>query len=239
MAEVTLHRGDLKSLSFPPFCIRCGRRSVGLVTHTFWWTDDELGPFAGLLALLLRRRLSIAVPVCKRHKAMWWWRNLLIFSPIFFLASLLAIHYSQNGEAITLSMLAVFALCTLGFIVSFICLLFGLWRHLAVRASYLDLRTAVLTGVSPKFVDEFQPTEKVLDEAPPVPEQQTIGTEPPGLFRWGFGFFVLGVSTFILPLFGLQWRPMNNIGDARTTVALAMIGGGALLMIIERIRKKR
>ncbi|HSI36469.1 MAG: hypothetical protein ACAI43_22830 [Phycisphaerae bacterium] len=56
------------------------------------------------------------------------------------------------------------------------------------------------------------------------------------MMRFGVFLLILGIGSFVLPLFDVQFKIMAVFGEAQPIVAGAMIGLGALLLYAGRVR---
>lgn len=57
--------------------------------------------------------------------------------------------------------------------------------------------------------------------------------------RWGALLIVIGVGSFILPLFGLQFRAINaGGGDPSSSGVLFIVAGGALFFIGQALERR-
>jgi hypothetical protein len=50
---------------------------------------------------------------------------------------------------------------------------------------------------------------------------------------WGIWMVILGVGSFVLPFFGLQFMLLDLLGTARPIVAIVMIIAGGLLIYFD------
>ena len=51
--------------------------------------------------------------------------------------------------------------------------------------------------------------------------------------RFGVMLLILGIGSFILPLFGMQFRLLAIFGDAQPIVALVMAALGGVLLFLQ------
>lgn len=49
---------------------------------------------------------------------------------------------------------------------------------------------------------------------------------------------ILGAGSFMLPLFGLQFRLLDLFGDSQQIVAIVMVIAGVALLVVDRMRAK-
>lgn len=57
--------------------------------------------------------------------------------------------------------------------------------------------------------------------------------------RIGTYLLILGVGAFILPMFGLQFRLLNALGDSQTIVAGVLAAAGVVLIAVGVIRSRQ
>ena len=49
---------------------------------------------------------------------------------------------------------------------------------------------------------------------------------------------VLGIGSFILPFFGLQFRLLNLLGDAQPIVSIGLALVGGVLLVVQVVRSR-
>src|SRR5262245_34396709 len=106
MAELVLYYDDLKEVHLPQLCMRCGEPSCTVVQYCFQWAPPALGLFGGLFALaFLQRRITVPIPLCRRHRYMWLkrrlWIGLGLFGPVMCVLAIFLVAYfsgQQRGQ---------------------------------------------------------------------------------------------------------------------------------------------
>jgi hypothetical protein len=145
----------------PPVCMRCGARATVFQDRTFTWTPQWIGALAFLLPvcivlmIVLRKRLTVAVPLCRRHQNHWRWRFwfLLGSAAVVGLAELVgagllvALSARDNDPAGGLVCCGcVFLL--LGWLITV-----GILQSTGIRPLDISDHGISLSGVSQRFVD--------------------------------------------------------------------------------------
>ena len=79
MATVTLDRDECDEGFLPPVCIRCGEAATSVRNQHYQWVPPAIHltmifcvPYL-ILLLVMRKKMTVALPVCDRHR--WIWRG--------------------------------------------------------------------------------------------------------------------------------------------------------------------
>jgi hypothetical protein len=82
MASVRLHCTEVKEGSLPLVCAKCGEPAESTVRKKFSWCPPWVLAtiLIGLLvwvvlSIIMTKRMTVAVPLCERHKNHWSWRT--------------------------------------------------------------------------------------------------------------------------------------------------------------------
>jgi hypothetical protein len=117
------------------------------------------------------------------------------------------------------------------------------WRSLAIRAVEMDNEHIVLDGVSERFVQAMRERRGLSrSRAMDVSLSPSAGGEgqpTPGLRGWGFALLALGVGAMVLPLLGLQFRALAQLGDGARVLGGLLAVIGTVLLIVASFRVKR
>ena len=160
MAKIRVYRREAGGKYFPRVCMKCGREADCDVPNTFTWMPSWV-PFLILLglapwlivALVTRRTMRVAAPMCRGHA--WHWRNRtlyvwlgLVFWVGYFVA-LFAFGDRLPEDAKTPAVLAgifggLFWLVTA-----------AVYSNSAIKASLINDRGAELVNVNRDFADEW------------------------------------------------------------------------------------
>lgn len=69
------HLGTDAGVPFPPFCVKCGAPSTAPLERSYYWHEPWVYLFIlpglliyAILALAVRRRLNVIVPLCAEHR---------------------------------------------------------------------------------------------------------------------------------------------------------------------------
>jgi hypothetical protein len=133
-----------------------------------------------------------------------------------------------------------------GFALSLVYLAYTIinWRELAIRAVLIDENYVALTGVSETFVEAFEapvnpaPAGFVEEPGRHRTEERSEKTareefvEKRRKHRRGKGavFLLLGVVSFLLPIAGIQFRALDNLGEMRPYFSGALVVVGLYLL---------
>lgn len=90
MAKIRVYRDESDGERFPRLCMRCGQPTRDSVTQKFAWNPPWVPVLilAGLLPYLLvaivtRKTMRIAAPMCGRHRGHWRVRQLYVVLGLF------------------------------------------------------------------------------------------------------------------------------------------------------------
>ncbi|MFO0936928.1 MAG: hypothetical protein U0798_10485 [Gemmataceae bacterium] len=196
MANLKLFRDECQDGFLPHRCMRCGAPTNETVTRTFTWSSPYwylllcvgIGIVIVLIIrLLLAKRMTVDVPLCRRHRHHWTKGSAII---LFFIIADVAVLFiggsmldQQNRQSFDIFYLSFFALC----LVSFVVIIITLIRQ--IRAVRIDDVTIELSGVNAEFKEEVKQLQKEADEAyreaqkrrsmNPSPAQQPIILDEP------------------------------------------------------------
>jgi hypothetical protein len=119
MPQIRLDLDEVEE-GLPEVCMRCGAPATVFKDKVFAWTPQWIGltapvlPLCIVLAIVLRKRVKVSVPLCRRHQNHWAWRIWFILASAGVLGLacaagiglLVALHPDDNDP--------VFALVCLG-----------------------------------------------------------------------------------------------------------------------------
>jgi hypothetical protein len=155
-------RLDLEEVEegLPPVCMRCGASAAVFKDKVFAWTPQWIGltapvlPLCIVLAIVLRKRVKVSVPLCRRHQNHWGWRIWFILASAGVLGLvcaagiglLVALHPDDNDPA--------FALVCLGGAVLFLAWLItaAILQSTTIRPLDVTEYGITLASVSQPFV---------------------------------------------------------------------------------------
>jgi hypothetical protein len=113
-------------MAMPPMCVKCGEPSTGTLAKSFYWHAPWLYVFIvfglilyAILAIIVRKRLDLKVPLCTRHRRRR--RNAILLAWFLFLGgiglpiALSAAGVDPGGSAFLVMPLAVLAAIFVGF----------------------------------------------------------------------------------------------------------------------------
>ena len=91
MAKIRVYRDERDGEQFPDICMRCGAEVDQLLSVRFAWMPGwaHLFIFAGALpwllaCLILRKSMTVEVPVCRDHANAWRNRRLFLYLGLLF-----------------------------------------------------------------------------------------------------------------------------------------------------------
>jgi hypothetical protein len=169
MPSIRLDRFEASEL--PPVCIRCGGSATLHKDKSFSWYPPwvavlilaGLAPYL-IVAIILTKRMTVAAPLCDRHKGHWFWRTFLIVASFLGLVGLFVLFIvfavqSQPGARDT-DMLAGIACAgaAVGFLFWVIAAI--VLQMTAIRPTEITDHTITLTGVAPDFIDAVRADRK-------------------------------------------------------------------------------
>jgi hypothetical protein len=162
MATVRLEGWEDRGFDLPPVCMKCGAPATQFKERTFSWHSQwvyvlllaGLVPFV-IIALVLTKRMRVAVPFCDAHAGHWWKRNLFIVGGLLLLIAMLIFGAVRSGPGGNDSLSRALLIAVgIGFLV---------WIVLAIIVSLTMIRpteitanSITLTAVSPAFVDAVE-----------------------------------------------------------------------------------
>jgi hypothetical protein len=173
MARARLGRYEIEDYELPPVCAKCGARSAVRPPKTFSWHPSWVivTILLGLLvyvvlALVLTKRMTVPLPLCKRHRSYWRNRALFVYGGLAGLA-LLAVGGGVLGSLLddgggSSPYLPIFM--SVG-------LLFVLWVFAAailqgssIRPAEITDRSITLIGLSEDFIEAVRDDRRHSDE---------------------------------------------------------------------------
>ena len=219
MADLVLWRDALPDKRFPPLCMRCGAPSGVVVEHCFLWArGDAVGLWGSLFNLARQDRATVKVPLCERHRNIFRRRTFLvalaIIGPLAFLVGMILLARLAGplppGGRHPPAIDRVEGILTIGFGLSLVYVLFAMfsWRGLAIRAVEIDENYVALTGVSEAFVVAVEgPADTAREEFVEKRRRRRRGE--------GAALLAFGVVSFLLPIAGIKFRPLDALGELR------------------------
>jgi hypothetical protein len=171
MASLTLDRDECAEGFLPPVCVRCGEAATGTRSQTFQWSPPILfllffvcTPLCILLFLLLRKRMTVALPLCDRHRGMWVRRQIAMVAGILSMVAGIWVGATFGREIDRLlhfdstTPIAIFGGVMAGV------LLVGIAGFGAIRATRITTDTITLKGVSPAFAETVEQYRILLED---------------------------------------------------------------------------
>ena len=174
MSSIRVYRDEANGKMFPDLCIRCGAEAELTQRKKFVYTPPWVHVFilAGLLpwallAMLLRKEMTIRVPLCRQHK--WHWHGRILFA----IGGLFAIIFSGIGAIVIATEVKGVDLdgpLIFGFIALFIGWLVGVVvsNNTCIRPKEITNRWADLIGVSEAFAEAWDE----IEPPPPPPRRK-------------------------------------------------------------------
>jgi cytochrome c-type biogenesis protein CcmH len=77
--------------------------------------------------------------------------------------------------------------------------------------------------------DEIE--RRLLDDVPALPDRPERSLSRRSLDIWGAWLIFLAVASFVLPLFGLQFRVITLLDNAQPAIGMLLVGMGSLLLL--------
>jgi hypothetical protein len=110
MAEIRLGRYEIESRALPHVCLKCGAPAAIHKKKKFHWHPAWVNLFVffgllpcAILMIVLRKSMTVPVPLCERHKNHWLWRQVVgIGGVVLLLVGLfggLALNSARGNEA--------------------------------------------------------------------------------------------------------------------------------------------
>jgi hypothetical protein len=154
MARVRLSMKNLQSADLPPVCVICGRAADLSLRKTFQWRPQRLFTASIVRMLLLctivswpilfvisetrKRRATVDLPICRRHRRYWIWRSFWILAPLLVLVA-------STLVATVLVLLGVIPLAGIYSVVVSLIMIFIVWAVAALIAEQTGLRAIEIT----------------------------------------------------------------------------------------------
>ena len=109
MAELQMRESETGEEHMPDVCMACGGPAETHIRRRFSWYPSWVvltvfiaAPLAVILMVALTKRMTVHVPVCRRHRGYWWKRNLVMFLPLVVLGVIglaaIALANNQPGQ---------------------------------------------------------------------------------------------------------------------------------------------
>lgn len=171
MARVTLDRDECSEGFLPPVCARCGEPATGTRSHDFLWHQPIIFfaliccfPLYVVLALVNRKRMNVALPVCDRHRGMWVRRQVALVAGVvsMFAGVSFGAAFGQEIDRVlnfdSTAPIAVFGGVLAGV---FLIAIAGLG---SIRPTRISAESITLAGVSPVFADTVEQYRILLED---------------------------------------------------------------------------
>jgi hypothetical protein len=176
MARIKLGRHEAEEGDLPQQCIRCGAPQTLVKRKSFSWHPQWVYVLllVGLLpclivALILTKRMTAAIPLCEQHKSYWLKRNAWIWGTCFIVAMACvgafalvvqgAERKAPRGEDLSGLVCLGSTLAGLVWLV-----VAAVIQHLTIRPTQITDTSITLTNVSDKFVDAVDDYRNSEDE---------------------------------------------------------------------------
>ena len=174
MARIRIYEDEADGDEFPRRCVLCGRETTERVVNTFSWVPGWVNILilAGLapwliLTMILRKSMSIALPVCFKHRHHWRNRRMYVW-----LGLVLWLVYAAGLLAISGELSANLRFAGIGVLVFGVLawLLGGLiYTNSGIQPGEITDRWAELIRVNAEFADEWQEIKP-----PPAPRHRRV-----------------------------------------------------------------
>jgi hypothetical protein len=171
MAKVHLQGNRLDDeRDLPNVCMRCGADATNHKRKQFSWYPPWISVtviaspiITIILAAILTKRRTVAVPFCDRHRSHWLMRGLLILFTLLGLIVVGVASYFIADAASTYNSDTPGIVCFLTFAVGFLAwlILVVIVQQGAIRPTKIDDYEMTLTNVSAEFADAY---EQELDQ---------------------------------------------------------------------------
>jgi hypothetical protein len=167
MAAVRLGRYEVKRQLLPAVCMQCGAEATVHRRKTFSWYPPwvivlllfGLLPFV-IVALILTKRMTVAVPLCDQHKGHWTWRAWFIWGGFVFfvvlgVAAIILLASQENRRGGANEMAGWVCAATAG--AGLIWLIVAAFvQSSSIRPSEITDTSITLFHVSPDFIDALK-----------------------------------------------------------------------------------
>jgi len=165
MTVLRLGRYEVETYGLPPVCMVCGGPATVSRATRFSWHPPALYAvilfgLPGLILFLIlvvvfRKRMSVTVPLCKRHRGYWLHRNLMTYGGMLAtfvmtcgaLVLLLIIRGTFRNSAGDFCCVSNFA------ILAAFCAAIGALEKRGMHVTEITARSITFVGVSPDFTD--------------------------------------------------------------------------------------
>jgi hypothetical protein len=160
VASVSLGRYEIEEYDPPEVCMKCGARSSVVVRRTFSWCPPWviITIIAGLLiyailAMVMTKRMSVKVPLCKEHKGHWTMRTLCILLGFLGLLVFVGLAIALSSEDSDLAGLVwmVTGVLLLAWLIMVI-----IFQYTAIRPTEITDRSITLTGVNEGYIEALR-----------------------------------------------------------------------------------
>lgn len=165
MASIKIWRGEVENDLLPHICAVCGNGTDRTKKVKFTWAPGWIIAFillgcAGVIAMvilnqILRKTMTVYVPVCEEHESHWFRRKTLpgfvVFGSIF--GGLLVIIAAVQGAGDNL--MAITAVAYFVFVLASL-IAAGVLQLGCVRPTEITDRTITLTSLHKNFVDDLK-----------------------------------------------------------------------------------
>jgi hypothetical protein len=186
MPNITLDLEEVQD-GLPPVCMRCGARTTLVKERTFTWTPQWVGltavvlPLCIILAISLRKRVKVAVPLCERHQNHWSWRvwaiggsvaALAVFVPVT-VGVMLALGVGEDSPVWPVFVIGVLILFLAWIITA------AILETTKIRPLDMTEYSIALTGVSQQFVNAVYDEREDEDEDDDEDDEDEDDYPPP------------------------------------------------------------
>jgi hypothetical protein len=166
MATIRLGRYEVEEYPMPAVCAKCGARAAVAPDKRFAWSPPWLAVLillGGLgvilyiiLALSLTKRMTVALPLCERHRDYWRNRKLYIWggflAVVLFGTVAITLGAVMDDKGITDSAILVTILSTVGLFLAWL-ISAAIVQSASIRTSEINDRAITITGLCKEFVD--------------------------------------------------------------------------------------
>ncbi|MBX9626845.1 MAG: hypothetical protein K2X82_23800 [Gemmataceae bacterium] len=172
MATIRVYRDEADGEEFPRLCVRCGADAEFDSRQKFSWHPPWVIVliFVALLvylivALVLTKKMTVTLPVCRRHRNHWLSRKLfvglgLLFWVVYVIAA--AVFADQLPKDATPVLIGVGIFGALGWLITAVIL-----QNASVKPKEITDRYIELTGVDRGFADVWEEVNP-----PPKPKRR-------------------------------------------------------------------
>lgn len=157
MAQVRLGLFEIENRKLPMLCLRCGESATDWVDRTFKWRPTELTSIGNPM-----RTMSVAVPLCERHRNHWAWRVWLnlalipvaVLLVLGFLAALIVLPEMHEAKGSITGFL-----CAGGFLLTLVVFVVNMIFDLTlIKPREITERSILLDRVSEEFAEAVEKT---------------------------------------------------------------------------------